>query len=383
MKNKTTGLLLSIILLATFAAIFVAVKYFARSSNGKLPLLSLNEAWSFQADDPIVSTPILIDNQIIFRTADNIYSLNTIDGKMNWEIAARASEMTINMDFIRKPIVGNSKLVISEEQENSISIYATKTGEKIWTIEGQANMINAPLEIVDDIMVVTRHDGNLVVYDLTSRQKLWEVALPPRSSTPIAANSDVVIVGMGDVLRVYGLKDGKLLNEKTYVESTIVEIALSGSNIFISYGKNRGDWSISLLQLDSLDENWVFHAGKIVDHDLSVTSNHLSVFGDALLLLDTNSGNILWKDDAQRLYSAPAFHENSLFFISTPVGGMFVKDKYREICKVEIGEDEMEDCSVLSSAGMSFSRPRLLGPLVMNDLLIVSRDSEVTAFTLP
>jgi hypothetical protein len=121
MKNKTTGLLLSIILLATFAAIFVAVKYFARSSNGKLPLLSLNEAWSFQADDPIVSTPILIDNQIIFRTADNIYSLNTIDGKMNWEIAARASEMTINMDFIRKPIVGNSKLVISEEQENSIS----------------------------------------------------------------------------------------------------------------------------------------------------------------------------------------------------------------------------------------------------------------------
>lgn len=376
MKNKIVRLLFPIVLLGCFVAILAALTRSAETSSDTLPL---REVWTFQADDRILATPILIEDQIIFRTADKIYSVSAVNGSMNWEISARASDITINVNHIGKPLVGNSKFLISEEQENSISIYSTEIGEKIWIVPGQVNFINA-LEIVDDVMIVARHDGNLVVYDLTSHQNLWEVALPPRSGTPIAANTDFVVLGAEDVLRVYGLKDGSLLNEKAYDESLIGEIALSGSNIFVSHAKEGGDWTISSLQLDSLDVNWMFHVGKVDHPYLSGTSDRLSLFNQSLTLLDKESGNVVWMDDSQKYYSEPAFHENSLFFIS--VQRKFGKNK--KICKVEIRNDAMKACSIADSTGRRITSPSyLLGPLATNDLLIIPRDSVIAAFTMP
>jgi outer membrane protein assembly factor BamB len=374
MRNKTitVSVLFSIILLGSIVAIWLLIPRSAKSPNDTL---SLDEVWTFQANSYILATPILIDDQLIFRTADKIYSINAVTGNTNWETTARASDITINVNYIGQPIVGNSKFLISEEKYNSIGIYSTKTGEKLWTVEGQENIINAPIEIVDNIMIVARHDGNLVVYDLSAHKKLWSVALPPRTSTPIAANSGSVIVGMGDVLHVYGLKDGILLNEKTYAESLVAEIELSKSNIFISHAKEGGDWTISALQLDSLDTNWAFHAGKINHPDLSETNDHLSVVNQTLIVLDANQGDVLWEDNAKAFYSAPAFHENSLFFISRSRQGMFGKET--KICKVETRKDARETCSVIDSSGY------LLGPLATGDLLIVPRGSEIVAFTIP
>lgn len=367
MKNKTTSLLLLIVLLGYSSVIACS----AESSNDNLPL---NEVWTFQANDRILATPILINDQIIFRTADKIYSISALNGSLNWEIAARASTITINVNLIGKPIVGNSEFLVSEEQDNSIGIYSTKTGEKIWSVEGQINDINA-LEIVDDIMVVARHDGNLEVYDLASQQKLWDVPLPPRSFTPIAITSDSVIVGMTDVLHVYDLKHGNLLNEKPYAESLVAEITLSGSDVFVSHAKEGGDWTISSLQLDSLDTNWVFHVGKINHPYLSHTSDYISLFNQSLVVLDANRGNIMWQDNTQKYYSAPAFNENSLYFISRSTQGMFGKEQ--KICKAPIGEGVMGDCSVIDGSGS------LLGPLVTGGLLIVPQGSEIIAFTMP
>lgn len=169
MKNKTLRLLLSIVFLGS---LLVTLAIIMRSRESLRNTLPLNQVWTFQADDRILATPIMIEDQIIFRTANNIYSISAVNGSLNWEIAARASDMTINVNDIGKPLVGNSKFLISEEQENSINIYSTKTGERIWSVEGQVNFINAPIEIVDNIMAVARHDGNLVVYDLSSHQKL-------------------------------------------------------------------------------------------------------------------------------------------------------------------------------------------------------------------
>jgi ABC-type arginine/histidine transport system permease subunit len=70
MKYKTVKLLLPIVCLGFFVAILVAFARSAKSSSDKLPL---NEVWTFQADGRILATPILIDHQIIFRTADKIY----------------------------------------------------------------------------------------------------------------------------------------------------------------------------------------------------------------------------------------------------------------------------------------------------------------------
>jgi outer membrane protein assembly factor BamB len=318
----------------------------------------------------------LIGDQIIFRTADKIYSISAVNGGTNWEISARASDITINVNHLGKPIVGNSEFLVSEEQNNSIGIYSTNTGKKIWNVDGQVNFVYA-IEIVDEVMIVARHDGNLVVYDLTSHQELWEAALPPRSYVSIAANTDLVILGVASALRIYGLRDGRLLNEKTYHSSVIGDIVLSGSNLFVSY-VNNGSWNISSLQRDSLDENWVFHAGEIPDIHLSGTIDRLNVFDQTLLLLDTNDGNVIWKDDTQEYYSAPTFHENSLFFISRQ--GIFDKN----LCKVEIREGAMEDCSVMKSTGMLFNfQGHLLGPLTANELLIVPRGSEIVAFAMP
>ena len=376
MKHKTVILLLSAVFLGSLIAIFAATTGSRESASNTLPL---NEVWTFQTDDRILSTPIEIDDQIILRTADKIYSISAVNGSLNWEIPARASDITINVNHLGKPIVGNSKFLISEERDNSVGIYSTKTGEELWTVEGQLNFINA-LEIVDDVMIVARHDGNLVVYDLTSHQKLWEVALPPRSPTPVAVNQNLVIIGMGDTLRVYGLKDGSLLNEITYNEALIIEIALSRSNIFVSVADD-GNYSVYSLQVESLNENWVYNAGEEISHTyLSATMDQLSVFNQKLISLDANSGNVVWKDDSQQYYSAPAFHENNLFFIS--VHQMFSNNK--ELCKVEIREGAIKDCSLVeSTGGLITSQGYLLGLLATNDLLIIPRGSDVVAFRMP
>jgi len=373
MKNKTIILLLAFVCLGFFVAILVALARSAESSSDKLPF---DEVWTFQADDRILATPVLVDDQIIFRTADKIYSINALNGSVNWEIASRASSTTINVNLLGKPLVANSKFLLSEEQDNSIGTYSTKTGEKLWTVEGQINDINA-LELMDDVMIVARHDGNLVVYDLTSHEKLWEVALPSRSPTPVAANTEFVISGAWHALRIYDLKDGRLINQKIYDTSSIWEIVLSGANIFVNHTKDGGDESISSLQLDSLDENWTFHAGKITDPHLSLTGDYLGVFNETLLVLDPSSGNVLWEDDTNAKYSKPAFHENSVFFISPQ--GWFDKKK---ICKAEISKGMMADCFTIGPPKVR-SYLRLLGPLVTNDLLIVPQDSGIAAFTIP
>lgn len=372
MKNKTIRLLLLTLLPGCLVVSFVIITRFRESPKNTL---LLNEVWIFQAGERVISTPILIDDQIIFQTANKIYSINAVDGSAIWEIAARASDITM----LEKPLIGNSKLLVSEEQGNSIGIYSTKTGKKIWSVDGQLNFINA-LEIVDNVMIVARHDGDLVVYDLTSRKKLWDDPLPPRSGTPVAVNKDLVILGAEDVLRVYGLKDGSILNAKSFGESFVGELLLSGSNIFVSYAHN-GDYSVSSLQLDSLNEKWVFHAGEEISYPyLSIAGDQLSVFNQNLILLDVNSGSVLWKDDSQKYYSAPAFHENSLFFIS--VKQMFSNNK--EMCKIEMTKDAMKDCTLVDRTGrLVTSQSYLLGPLATDSLLIVPRGSEIVAFTMP
>ena len=351
----------------------VALARSAETSRAKLPF---DEVWTFQADDHILAMPILFDNQLLFRTADKIYSISALDGSLNWEIDSRASFTTISVNLLGTPLVANSKFLLAEEQDNSVSIYATKTGEKLWTVDGQINDINA-LELVDDVMIVARHDGDLVVYDLTSHEQLWDVVLPSRAPTPIAVNTEFVILGAWDALRIYSLKDGRLINEKIYDTSSIWELALRGSNIFVSTAKDGGDWSISSLQTDSLDENWVFHAGKITHPYLSVTNEYLGVFNETLLVLDPNSGNVLWDDDTNKDYSRLAFHGNSVFFISSQ--GLFEK---RKICKAEISKDMPAECFTLVTSEMGPSLP-LLGPVVTNDLLIVPQDSTIAAFTIP
>lgn len=378
MKNKTIGLLLPIAFLTCL--IVVLAVFTTRLREPSTNTLPLNVVWTFQADDRILVTPILIDDQIIFRTADKVYSISAVNGSINWEIAARASDIAINVNNTGKPLVGNSEFLVSEEKDNSIGVYSTKTGERIWAVEGQINSINAPPEVINNIMAIARHDGNLVIYDLISHQKLWEVALPPRSSTPIAANPDLVIVGMGDILRVYSLKDGTLLNEKAYDESLIIEIALSGSNIFVGIADN-GNYSVASLQLDSLNENWVFHAGEEISHPyLSGTIHYLSVFNQNFILLDVNNGNVVWKDNSQKYYSAPAFHENNLFFISVQQ----IFDNNKNLCEMEIRENTIKDCSLVQSTGrLITSQSYLPGPIAVNDLLIVPRGSDVVAFAMP
>jgi len=371
MKSKTITLLLAVILLGFSVAMWVVIP-----PSGELPnnILSLDDVWTFDADDRILVTPVLIDNQIIFRTAKKVYSISVVDGSISWEIDSRVSETIFRANLLEKPIVANSKFLLSEEQDNSVGIYSTKTGEKQWTVEGQRYFINA-LELVDDVMIIARHDGDLVVYDLASQQELWDVPLPPRAPTPVAANTEFVISGAWDTLRIYGLKDGILLNEKAYDTSSVWEIALSGSNIFVNYTKDGGDESISSLQIDSLDENWTFHIGKTGDPHLAITDSYLGVFNEMLLVLDKNNGKVLWKGGPQKYYSTPAFYENSSYFISTSTQGMFSKEK--KICKVAIGKDMMQNCSVIDNSGY------LLGPLVTDGLLIVPQGSKIVAFAMP
>lgn len=371
MKNKTVGLLLPIAFLGYLITIFVAITTGARESSRNTS--PLNEVWTFQADGRVLATPILIDDQIIFRTKHKIFSISAVDGSKYWEITASASNMMLNT----KPLVGNSKFLISEEQNDSISVYSTKSGERLWFIGHQPNSINTPVELVDDIMVVATHDGDLAVYDLTSQHELWKVALPMRVPTPIAANSDLVISGAENVLRVYNLKDGHLLNEKSFGEldkSFVVEILLSESNIFVSSASN-GNYSISSLQLDTLKENWVFYAGKEISHPyLSGTIAHLSLFNQNMILLDTNDGNDIWRDFGEQSYSSPAFHEDNMFFI-------FV-DSNRKLCKVEIKEGAIKDCFVVDNIGNLF-QSYVPGPLATSDLLILPRGSDVVALTMP
>lgn len=374
MKNSTIKLLLPIVFVGCFLVVLVALVFSGESSSDTLPL---KEVWTYQAVDRIIATPILIDDQVIFRTANTIYSISVANGSMNWEITSEASVTTINASFHGKPVVGNSEFLLSEEQNNSIGIYSTETGDRKWTVAGEVNFINTPIEIVDDIMIVARHDGNLVVYDLTAQQKLWEVALPPRAPTPIVATTDFVVLGAMDALRVYSLEEGSLVNEKTFDEFLIGEIALNNSNIFISYTKEGGDWTASSLQINSLNENWMFHAGKITHPYFSVGDDYLGLFNETLLLLDPNTGNVLWEDSTNDQYSEPAFHENSVFFISSQ--GLFDKKK---ICEAEISKGMIADCFAMGTAEVRPSSS-LLGPLVANNLLIIPQDSKITAFALP
>ncbi len=373
MKTKPIKLLLLIIFLGSFAIVLVTTGRFTEQSGTGLPL---QRVWTFKAGNPIVATPIQIGDQIIFRTVNKIYSIDSVDGSMNWEIAARASNITANVNLIKKPIVGNSNFLVSEEENNSISVYSTKTGGKIWGVSGQVNSING-IEIVGDVMIVATHDADLVVYDLTSRQKLWGVALPARTGTPVGIGADFIVLGARNALRVYSLKEGRLLNEKTYDMSSIGEIELSKSSIFITYAKN-GDWSISSLQWDSLDENWTFHGGEITHPYLFGTNDSLVIFNKALTLLDINSGKVLWQDNAQEYYSPPAFHENSVFFVS--MQGLFDK----RVCRVQLKKSPVKACSSLENNGMSLNPMRsLLGPLTTDELLIIAHDSEIFAFKIP
>lgn len=334
------------------------------------------DVWRFETDAPIITTPILVNQDIVVRTDDQIIVLDKNSGKMRWQVQSDAYNKLVDDYAIPRQITGNSQYLIVGEESNSIGIYSMETGSSLWKVATDINFINS-IQIIDNIMLIARHDHDLAAYDLDSKRKIWDTTVPGPTNLSIAANTNVVALAAGQSLQVYDLQSGKLLEAVSYPDVILGEGILDGSTLFLVFNPEEGEGlSIDSLQLDSLKKNWTYHAGLPAQSYIHVIDHQLYLYDETLVSLDKTKGALLWKEDTQIFYSKPVAYGDNLYFMAIGRG----LDK--NLCTIRIASGKLEDCTTIGKARLSGAAKDIIALLVINNMLIVSNDTEVVAYQL-
>jgi outer membrane protein assembly factor BamB len=338
--------------------------------------LDKDVAWRVETDTPLIITPILIDDNLIIRTHDEIISLDNSSGKIYWETQSNAYSKLIDDYAIPRQLTGNSQYLIVGEASNSIGVYSTETGSSWWKFATDIDFINN-IQIIDNIMLIARHDHDLAAYDLDSKRKVWDTTVPGPTNLSIAANTNVVVLAAGQLLQVYDLQSGKLLEAVSYPDAILGEVILDGTTLFLVYNPEEGEGlSVDSLQLDSLEKNWTYHEDLSVQSYLHVIDRQLYLYDKALVSLDKSTGALLWKEDTQVFYSKPVAYSDDLYFISIGSG----LDK--NLCSVKVTSGKLVECTTVGKARLFGSANDIVASLVVDSMLIVSNDTEVVAYQL-
>jgi len=322
--------------------------------------------WVFEAEDRIVSTPVIEDSSIFLRSTNHLISIDPLSGKLLWSTGSDVPYNIHTGDLTIAPLV-NGDLIVVPEKGSSLKAYSITTGKERWkTPEIGANLKNPGTASIESYAIggerlfVARFSWTLSAYDLVNGDLLWEKSLPDKALLNVAADSKGVYVGEDNILRIYDPVSGEVLWEKDF-GSSIGKLLLDDKTLYVVLPD--GPNSLIALDLDNLQVKWSDERDKFRGDELrtlALAGDNLYVGGNRLFNISKVNGAVLWESEKTGLLERPVTIKDKVIVRNTNKD-LFLFDT--------ITGQRLGQLKIRANTPMQHDPDR--SPAVVNDLLIV------------
>ena len=193
---------------------------FATNGNGYVVALNAangGQRWKVRPGGPLRGAPSVANGALYVMSQDNqIYSLNTADGKTNWSQTA-ALEIA-GVFGSASPAVGQGT-VVAGFSSGELNAYRYENGRQVWQDALQRTSITTSVSSLSDIdadpvidsgqVYAIGQGGRMVALELTTGQRLWESNISG-ISTPWVAGDWVFVVTSDAKLICFARSTGKV-----------------------------------------------------------------------------------------------------------------------------------------------------------------------------
>lgn len=176
--------------------------------EGRFPLV---EHWHFEADSPIVETPIVGDNKLVIPTARRLYALDISTGSLLWSTpvppVVPPSPLLVGQGVV---VVGQREGVIALDEE---------TGRMLWTAPNtgcnDTYFDVVPAAISGEMVYVIREGCSISAYDLQDGAIRWQVVVSGGRwvATLFVDGTELYLAVTGEPLQIRDAEGGTLLHE--------------------------------------------------------------------------------------------------------------------------------------------------------------------------
>lgn len=266
--------------------------------------------WRYQADTPVLYTPVEDDLGIYFNTRSGKICALDVAGKERWTkqlMREPGPDGTQRPERMDAPLAAFLSLVLAGTTSGKVYALDNQSGEVKWvydldgTVLGTTNLaISTAPDAPNRLVVINQDDGVLHCVDALTGKMLWKSEPIERCDGSAAVHNGNVIYGScAAALHVFDAASGKL--EKDIPLDTDSQIAsgpalagqsiYSGSHSGLFYHADAATGRIYWVNKDSEDE--IFSTPAVSPEFVVFSSSDGKVYG-----LDRRSGMRRWSFDA-------------------------------------------------------------------------------------
>lgn len=103
-----------------------------------------NPVWVYEAEDRIVSTPVIQDSLVFLRTPKSIIALDPSNGEQVWRVDSHIPMRLNEGDLTIAPVVNEDYLVVAEDG-SGLGVFSTKTAQLEWRTPGIEASLQNPI----------------------------------------------------------------------------------------------------------------------------------------------------------------------------------------------------------------------------------------------
>lgn len=280
------------------------------------PSNEVEEIWSFECEDEVRSSPLILNGYIHMGCYDNnLYTLDAKTGEFVWKYPTEGGIAT-------RPASQDETIFVGSEDHKVYALSAS-SGDLIWTYYAEGPIRSSPV-ISEGHIFFGSDDGHLHVVNILSGNKAWKAsASGPIRSTPLVANERVYFgCETGDFYCVdfRGEMKWRFKAKRALTSSPVMVEGL------IYFGSM--DWTLYALEAEVGWEVWRFRLGR--------PSISTPAFAEGRLFTGCADGNIyaidartsqeMWRFSTEhQVTGSPIVFEDSLYCGSVD-GSMYCLD---------------------------------------------------------
>ena len=277
------------------------------------PATGIKPVWEFECEDEIRGTPLVHQGVLYIGCYDNnLYALNSADGKFQWKYATEGS-------VVSRPAMFEGNIYFGSGDMH-LHVVSSRTGKLVWAYATEGQIHSSP-RIAEGHVFIGSDDHDLHAVDVNTNRSSWRFDGGDRvRSTPFVANEMVYFgADSGDFFAVDfgGSMKWRFQAKRAIVSSPVV----SGQSLYFA----SMDGTLYCLDARNGWVIWRFRLGKPTVSSPALTDSHI-ILGAAdgfIYSIEAQSGKEAWRFRTDhQVSSSPVVYRDSIYCGSVD-GGLY------------------------------------------------------------
>jgi serine/threonine protein kinase len=281
------------------------------------PRSEVQEVWSFECEDEIRGTPIIVDEVLYIGCYDNnLYALDAKTGEFNWKFATEGG--------IPSRPAADGELVYVASEDTRLYAVTAERGALAWTYYAGGPIRSNPVNYEGHIFVGS-DDARLHVINMYNGQKSWtSEAAGPIRSTPLVQDERVYFGCESSDFYCLDFK-GEMKWRFSKAKRAITSSAILVEGMLIFGSK---DWSLYAVEAEAGWQVWKFRMGGATISTPAYSEGRIYTAGGdgRVYAVDFRSGREIWHFQTEhQVTGSPIVFEDSVYCGSVD-GSMYCLD---------------------------------------------------------